>query len=158
MVRVHPSWRPNWRSIFGGDETTGAPSNICSTQERTRNGAVRIRKPSAILRTALALLTTLPETPERAQQELTLHLARGPALAIMRGDAAPEVEQAYRRAQALCRQLGESAESLLVLHGLWAGSNARLEIRQARDSRGGVSRPGPATARRGCPGGGASGR
>ncbi|HEY5866596.1 MAG TPA: AAA family ATPase [Candidatus Tectomicrobia bacterium] len=84
------------------------------------------------LTTALALLTTLPETPERAQQELTLHLARGPALAIMRGDAAPEVEQAYRRAQALCRQLGESAESLLVLHGLWAGSNARLEIRQAR--------------------------
>ena len=84
------------------------------------------------LTTALALLTTLPETPERAQQELALHLARGPALAIMRGDAAPEVEQAYRRAQALCRQLGESAESLLVLHGLWAGSNARLEIRQAR--------------------------
>ena len=84
------------------------------------------------LTTALALLTTLPETPERAQQELTLHLSRGPALAIMRGDAAPEVEQEYRRAQALCRQLGESAESLLVLHGLWAGSNARLEIRQAR--------------------------
>ena len=82
--------------------------------------------------TALALLTALPETPERAQQELTLHLARGPALAIMRGDAAPEVEQEYRRAQVLCQQLGESAESLLVLHGLWTGSNARLEIRQAR--------------------------
>jgi DNA-binding winged helix-turn-helix (wHTH) protein/predicted ATPase/type II secretory pathway predicted ATPase ExeA len=82
--------------------------------------------------TALALLTALPETPERARQELTLHLARGPALAIMRGDAAPEVEQEYLRAQTLCQQLGESAESLLVLHGLWAGANARLQIRQAR--------------------------
>ena len=83
--------------------------------------------------TALELLTGLPETPERAQQELTLHLARGPALAIMRGDAAPEVEQLYLRAQALCQQLGESAESLLVLHGLWTIYNARLQIRQARD-------------------------
>ena len=83
--------------------------------------------------TALALLTALPETPERAQQELTLHLALGPALAIMRGDAAPEVEEVYRRAQALCQQLGDSAESLLVLHGLWTMYNARLQIRQARD-------------------------
>lgn len=83
--------------------------------------------------TALELLTALPETPERAQQELTLHLARGPALAIMRGDATPEVEQVYLRAQTLCQQLGESAESLLVLHGLWTIYNARLQIRQARD-------------------------
>jgi DNA-binding winged helix-turn-helix (wHTH) protein/predicted ATPase len=82
--------------------------------------------------TALALLTALPETPERAQQELTLHLALGPALAIMRGDAAPEVEQAYRRAQALCQQLREGPESLLVLHGLWTVYSARLQIREAR--------------------------
>lgn len=82
---------------------------------------------------ALGLLTALPETPERAQQELTLTLALGPALAILRGDAAPEVEQLYRRAQTLCQQLGEGPESLLVLHGLWTGANARLQIRQARD-------------------------
>ena len=93
--------------------------------EEARNGAVRIRKPSAILLTALALLAALPETPERAQQELTLQLARGPALAIMRGDATPEVEQVYLRAQTLCQQLGESAESLLVLHGLWTIYNAQ---------------------------------
>lgn len=83
--------------------------------------------------TALELLATLPETPERAQQELTLHLARGPALAITRGDATPEVEREYLRAQTLCQQLGESPESLLVLHGLWTIYNARLQIRQARD-------------------------
>lgn len=83
--------------------------------------------------TALALLSALPETPERVQQELTLYLAQGPALAIRRGDAAPEVEQVYLRAQALCQQLGESAESLLVLHGLWTIYNARLQLRQARD-------------------------
>ncbi|MBM3226608.1 MAG: hypothetical protein FJZ47_22825 [Candidatus Tectomicrobia bacterium] len=82
---------------------------------------------------ALTLLSALPETPERTRQELTLHLALGPALAIMRGDAAPEVVQTYLRAQTLCQQLGESAESLLVLHGLWTGYNALLQIRRARD-------------------------
>ncbi|MGE3540999.1 MAG: winged helix-turn-helix domain-containing protein [Candidatus Tectimicrobiota bacterium] len=82
---------------------------------------------------ALELLPALPETPERTQQALSLHLARGPALAIVRGDASPEVEQDYVQAQMLCQQLGESSQSLQVLHGLWTVYNARLHIRQARD-------------------------
>lgn len=83
--------------------------------------------------TALALLAALPETPERVQQELTLHLALGPALAITRGDAVPEVEQVYLRAQTLCQEQGDASQALLVLHGLWTICNARLQIRQARD-------------------------
>ena len=43
------------------------------------------------LTTALELLSTLPDTPERAQHELTLHLALGPVLMNIRGFAAPEV-------------------------------------------------------------------
>jgi predicted ATPase/DNA-binding winged helix-turn-helix (wHTH) protein len=82
--------------------------------------------------TGLAVLTTLPDTPERARQELTLHLARGPALYVTRGDAAPEVEQTYVRAQALCQHYGESAQALQVLRGLWAVYHGRLQFRQAR--------------------------
>ena len=54
------------------------------------------------LRRGLALLIALPETPERAQQELDLQLALGPALMATKGSAAPEVEQTYARARMLC--------------------------------------------------------
>jgi DNA-binding winged helix-turn-helix (wHTH) protein/predicted ATPase len=81
----------------------------------------------------LELLGTLPETPERAQQELTLHLVLGPALCVTRGDAASEVEQTYARAQALCQQHGKNSQSLQVLRGLWSVYNGRLRFRQARD-------------------------
>jgi predicted ATPase len=83
--------------------------------------------------TGLDLLTALPETSEHSQQEITLHLALAPALAVTRGYAAPEVEQAYVRAQALCPQQGERSQSLLALQGLWAVYNERLRFRQARD-------------------------
>ena len=55
---------------------------------------------------SLDLLATLPATPVRAQQEIDLQIALGPALMVTRGWAAPEVEQTYARARALCTQLG----------------------------------------------------
>ncbi len=58
--------------------------------------------------TALELLAALPERPERAQQELEVRLALGPALMVTKGNAAPEVEQTYARAQALCQPIGET--------------------------------------------------
>ena len=44
------------------------------------------------LTTALELLKTLPDTPERAQQELTLQITLGAPLMATKGYAAPEVE------------------------------------------------------------------
>lgn len=72
----------------------------------------------ALLTTGLELLGTLPETLARAQQELTLQLALGPALAAIRGYAAPEVEQTYARARALCVQVGETPQLFPTLRGL----------------------------------------
>ena len=43
----------------------------------------------------LEMLQSLPETPERAQQELTLQLAIGAPLLMIKGHTAPEVEHAY---------------------------------------------------------------
>src|SRR5262249_51482165 len=57
----------------------------------------------AHLRTGLTLLTALPETTERVQHELALHLALGAALIATQGYAASAVEQTYTRARHLCQ-------------------------------------------------------
>jgi predicted ATPase len=46
----------------------------------------------------LELLATLPDTPERTQQELTLQTALGGSLMTIKGFSAPEVERVYTRA------------------------------------------------------------
>ena len=69
--------------------------------------------------TGIALLKTLPETPARTQQSLTLHITLGAALLVTKGQSAPEVEHAYTQAHALCQQVGETPELVPVLYGLW---------------------------------------
>jgi predicted ATPase len=83
--------------------------------------------------TGIALLTTLPETPERIQHAVTLHMALGVALQIAKGHAAPEVEHAYTRAYALCQQVGESPELVQVLFGLWRFYNTGSQYHTARE-------------------------
>ena len=85
------------------------------------------------LTTALELLKTLPDTLERAQQELTLQIALGPALITAKGWAAPEVERAYSRARALCQQVGETPQLFPVLWGLWAFYLVREEFWKAHE-------------------------
>jgi class 3 adenylate cyclase len=55
----------------------------------------------AHLTKGLALLKTLPGTPERIAQELTLQLAVGTPLMVIKGWAAPEVGHVYARARAV---------------------------------------------------------
>lgn len=66
----------------------------------------------------LELLAMLPDTSERALQELTLQLALGAPLIATKGYAAQEVEQTYNRALDLCRLLGDTAPLFSVLVGL----------------------------------------
>jgi predicted ATPase len=72
----------------------------------------------AHLTKGLELLATLPETQVRAQQELDLLITLGPALLATKGYAAPEVEQTYARARALCAQVGETPQLFPTLWGL----------------------------------------
>jgi predicted ATPase len=67
----------------------------------------------------LELLETQPETPVRAQQELDLQLALGPALMAAKGWAAPEVEYTYARARVLCAQVRQTPQLFPTLRGLW---------------------------------------
>ena len=80
----------------------------------------------------LEVLKALPETPERARRELHLQTALGPALVVTQGPAAPETEQAYTRAQALCGQVGETSQLFPVLWGFWRFYNNRGEPHRAR--------------------------
>ena len=66
------------------------------------------------------MLKTLPDTPERTQQELTLQLALSDALLAVKGYAAPEVEKTVTRARELCQQLGETPQLFPVLFRLIA--------------------------------------
>jgi DNA-binding NtrC family response regulator/class 3 adenylate cyclase/predicted ATPase len=80
----------------------------------------------------LDLLATLPATPERAQQELDLRVALGPAVMALQGWGAPEVEHTYTRAQVLCTQVGETPHLLPVLRGLWRYYYMRAALSTAR--------------------------
>jgi TOMM system kinase/cyclase fusion protein len=87
----------------------------------------------AHLTKGLELLATLPDTPERAQQELDLQTTLGPALINTKGQAAPEVLQAYARARQLCQQVGETPQLFQVLRGLSYFYLHRVELRAARE-------------------------
>ncbi|MGE0824047.1 MAG: hypothetical protein AB7G75_30270 [Candidatus Binatia bacterium] len=84
--------------------------------------------------TAIALLQTLPDTPERDQRELALHVALGGPLMVTKGFAAPEVEKVYLRARELCGQLGNASELFPTLWGLWAFYVTRDEHKTAHDA------------------------
>jgi predicted ATPase len=84
------------------------------------------------LTTALQLLTTLPETADRARRELSAQLALGPPLIATKGFGAPEVEHAYTRACDLCQQVGETPQLFPTLWGLWAFHVSRAEYKQAQ--------------------------
>src|SRR5215468_5008558 len=61
----------------------------------------------AHLTQGLAVLGAFPDTPERAQQELGLQIALGPALISTTGHTL-EAERVYTRARALCQQVGDT--------------------------------------------------
>src|SRR5207249_4444205 len=57
----------------------------------------------------------------------------GAALQMAKGNAAPEVEQAYTQARALCQQVEETPELVPVLHGLWRFYIGRPQLHTARE-------------------------
>ncbi len=87
------------------------------------------------LSTALELLKLLPDTPERARQELMLQTTSGIALMTTKGFAAPEVERAYTRARYLCHyhQIEKTPELVRVLRGLFSYYLVRGELEPAHE-------------------------
>jgi len=82
-------------------------------------------------RRGLEMLKRLPDTSERARQELKLQIRLGSPLMATKGYAGSETMQAYMRARELCQQLGESKEKFQVLFGLCVICVVRSEHERA---------------------------
>ena len=72
------------------------------------------------LRQGIELLQTLPETLERTQHELPLHIALGASLIATKGQAAPDVGETYTYTRQLCQHLENPHQLFPVLRGLWS--------------------------------------
>jgi predicted ATPase len=63
-------------------------------------------------------LKLLPETPERQRQELEFRSSLGAALRFVKGQATPEMGDAFARAKELWEQLGSPSEFFHIPYGL----------------------------------------
>jgi predicted ATPase/DNA-binding IscR family transcriptional regulator len=86
-----------------------------------------------LLTTALKLLESLPDSPERVEQELDLQMTLAVPLLTTKGYAAPEVEDTYARARALCLRAGETPRLVPALRGLWNPKLNRGDLRSAQE-------------------------
>jgi hypothetical protein len=85
----------------------------------------------AQLQKGLNLLATLPDYPNRRQQELDLLIMLGQAQMATRGGAAPEVTETFARAGVLAEQLNRSDHLIVVLHSQWVAHLIRSQFRPA---------------------------
>jgi len=134
-----------WLELQGGltaDERLGqverAMASAKALEYLQRAGGQALQRSSharaiELFTSALELLQTLPERPERLQQELALQLGLGPALIAIKGRAAAEVGQTFARARELCNQMGETPQLLPTLAGLCAFYDVRGELDTARE-------------------------
>ncbi len=86
----------------------------------------------AYLSQGLELAGRLPPGREQMRQEQRMLLALGPALQIVRGFGAAEVERTYARARELSEELGEPIELFQALWGLWLYTVGRGRYEKAR--------------------------
>lgn len=91
------------------------------------------REAAVLARRGLQMLARLPDTPDRARQEVRLQFALGLALQPSEGFAAPVVVEAYRRARALSHVEIEISSRSPLLWGLWSFYILRGEHSAARE-------------------------
>jgi class 3 adenylate cyclase/tetratricopeptide (TPR) repeat protein len=76
----------------------------------------------------LRLVEALPDPRERAERELDLQMALGPALIATKIHSHPDVGRAYARAWELCRQVGDYSREFTTLRGLMLYHVNRAEM------------------------------
>ena len=87
------------------------------------------------LRRALAGLAQVADEVERAKLEVELQVSMGAAFMAMRGFGAPEVQEAYARAEALCDRLGEREDLFPAIWGQWMFRTGRSEMSELSPAR-----------------------
>ena len=81
----------------------------------------------------LELLKTLPDSPERTQQELMLHVSLAAPLQAVKGYGDPELGRICARARELCQQVGETPQLFPVLAQLINFYSVRGELHASRE-------------------------
>jgi DNA-binding winged helix-turn-helix (wHTH) protein/predicted ATPase len=104
---------------------------------RQRAGAKALRRGAneeAIvhLQRALDAIGTIAAEEERTKVEVELRVGIGAAYMAMRGFGAPEVLEAYTKAEALCDHLGERADLFPAIWGQWMFHAGRGETHDSR--------------------------
>src|SRR5215510_16161463 len=115
-------------------ERGGAVQRAVYYWQQARNNAIRRNahhEAIAVLTKGLALLATLPESPERAHDELTLLLSLGELLMATKGWGSPEVGEVYTRAHTLCHQVEEPRQRYQALQGLSRFHLIQAQVRTA---------------------------
>jgi predicted ATPase/predicted Ser/Thr protein kinase len=74
---------------------------------------------AALARRGLEMLRMTPETPQRAQIEMSLHLILGTVLSMSKGHSLPDAGKSMTRARDLCQQMGEPPQLFTVIFALW---------------------------------------
>src|SRR5262249_22130086 len=87
----------------------------------------------------LEALRALPDTPARAEQELTLQITLGAALNQTRGFGA-KTATAFARARELSDGVVDPTQLLLLLLGMWGVALARGDLHAAREVAGQIVR------------------
>jgi class 3 adenylate cyclase/predicted ATPase len=85
----------------------------------------------AHLTKGLEQLATLPETRDRARQELAMQIALAGPLIAVKGYGAPEMERTFNRALALCAEIGDTPQIFPVLYGRFAYFQVTGQISEA---------------------------
>jgi tetratricopeptide (TPR) repeat protein len=80
----------------------------------------------------LEVLSNVPDTSERAQQELTILMALSLPLRVTQGFV-PELERTFTRALALCEQIGDSPRRFQALSGLTRFHTIGGNLQMARE-------------------------
>lgn len=91
-----------------------------------------LHEATAHLQAGLNATATLPAAPERDQVEMQLRASLGTVHMLGKGWAAPEVEQAYKRANELARAADKVDEAIWPSWGVCVFHLVRGEIRQAQ--------------------------
>jgi predicted ATPase/DNA-binding winged helix-turn-helix (wHTH) protein len=138
-ARLEAAWatRPD---VFAAEiaehfERGSAPARAIPHRQRAAAKALRrSANQQAIghLRRALDALEYVVDETERLKTEVELQVAIGAAYMALRGFGAPEVQEAYARAEALCDRLGERADLFPAIWGQWMFRTGRSEVSHTR--------------------------
>ena len=90
----------------------GKGGGIPASGRQESCGSSATREAIAYFEQAFEALEHLPESRPRIEKAINIRVDLGPVLIATKGFQAPDVEENYSRARALCEQFGETATTL----------------------------------------------